>query len=404
MSYKHVKQDGEYVTKIDATTSDKDAFGRMRVSEINTIFDTKFLYDKLPLLWDEALEGGASAAEFDSNNACISLAAYANGERVIRQSKYRFNYKSGKSQQYMFTGVLGEAITGLKRQIGCFDDDNGLFFELDGNILSVVIRKNGEDTKINQSNWNTDKLDGTSVSNHTLDVSKTQLFIIDYQWLGVGTVRFGFAIDGEILYCHQEHHANIDTTVYTATPNFPIRYEISSTGGSGELIQICSNVGSEGGVDRWLHRFVYTNDKVDCNTVGTTYSLLGLKLKDTHLSSTIVIDTISVLAMSNDNFQWHLLLNPTVSGVMTYTDETNSYLEIGRTAGGNPSAEVVTNMGTIIDGGFGSSQVRTAIGDINSMYGLGSTISGISDTLVLAVTPFTANADIRGGITWKEMV
>lgn len=400
----YIELGGKDTMKIAVDSTNRDAFGRIRVSEVNPIFDTKFLYDKLPLLWDEALEGGAGAATFDSNNACITLAAYANGQRVIRQSKYRFNYKSGKSQQYMFTGVLGEAIIGLKRQIGCFDDDNGLFFELDGNTFNLVIRKNGEDTKISQSNWNVDKLNGTTQSGINIDTSKTQLFVIDYQWLGVGTVRFGFAIDGEIKYCHYEHHANVDNSVYTSTPNFPVRYEIVSTGGSGELTQICSNVSSEGGNDRWLHKYAFTTDKIDASTIGNTYALLGLKLKDDHLSATIVIDTVSIIAMSNDNFQWFLCLNPTVSGSMTYEGLDNTYLEVGRTASGNPSAELVINKGTVVDGGYGSSQVRIAIGDIDSIYGLGSTISGVRDELVLAVTPFTANADIRGGITWKEMV
>ena len=40
--------------------------------------------------------------------------------------------------------------------------------------------------------WNIDKMDGTGSSLYNLDLTKMQMFYIDYSWYGAGAVRFGF--------------------------------------------------------------------------------------------------------------------------------------------------------------------------------------------------------------------
>ena len=61
--------------------------------------------------------------------------------------------------------------------------------------------------EIAQSDWNTDKLDGTGPSGIILDESKAQILWWDFEWLGVGTVRCGFVIDGLFRTCHVFNHA-----------------------------------------------------------------------------------------------------------------------------------------------------------------------------------------------------
>ena len=90
--------------EISPHMSSADAFGRLRVSEPYTNFDTKFLYDKVPLLWDESVIGGTST--HDATNACIDMSVTASCHSVIRQTKSRFNYKSGKSQLNDVTNTI----------------------------------------------------------------------------------------------------------------------------------------------------------------------------------------------------------------------------------------------------------------------------------------------------------
>jgi hypothetical protein len=75
---------------------------------------------------------------------------------------------------------------------------------MNGTTAEMVIRKGGVDNEIvPQSQWNVDRLDGTGPSKVNIDFTKSQIFVTDYQWLGVGRVRFGFYAYGKIHYCHQ---------------------------------------------------------------------------------------------------------------------------------------------------------------------------------------------------------
>lgn len=379
-----------------------DAFGRFRISQPYTNFDTKFLYDKLPLLWDEEVVGGTST--HDADNACINMSVTASGHSVIRQTKTRFNYKSGKSQLYLFTGVLGTPTANIVRRIGCFDANNGLFFELNGSTLYTVIRKSGVDTKTAQSSWNIEKLDGTEWNNISLDLTKAQIFVIDFQWLGVGDIRFGFFIDGKLHYVHKAHGANTLDAVYMETPNLPIRYEITSTGGSATLKQICSSCMSEGSLDKHISRSESTPTFINANSTTERYAVIGIRLKSTHLDASVYTDNFNVLTATNDSLRYTVSLNPTVSGTFTFNDIPNSYVQVAFGSGGNPSLEVLTDVGTKLQEGYVSNALRMADVGIEELLFLGSTISGVRDTIVLSVTPLAANADVYGSLAWKELV
>ena len=82
------------------------------------------------------------------------------------------------------------------------------------------------DTKIPQSSWNLDKLDGTGPSKYVLDISKMQMFFIDYSWYGAGFVRWGFrTTDGNVTYCHKLQNNNVNYEAYMRSGNLPGRYE-----------------------------------------------------------------------------------------------------------------------------------------------------------------------------------
>ena len=120
---------------------------------------------------------------------------------------------------------------------------------------SFVLRTNTSGTPsdartVNQADWNGDKLDGTGTSGITLDTSKAQILWIDFEWLGVGSVRCGFIINGQYIICHTFNNANDLDKVYMTTAILPVRYEIKATGatsGAATLKQVCSSVISEGG-------------------------------------------------------------------------------------------------------------------------------------------------------------
>jgi hypothetical protein len=397
-----------------------DAFGRARMSEPFTLFDSKLDKDNLPLLWDESVDhtGSGTSAAYSKNEAAVTFGvSNATAGKVIRQTFQRFNYQPGKSQLIFLTGVLGQTTSGIISQIGYFDDNDGLFFSHEEGVAKVNTKSNVTGTpvttSINQSAWSLDRMDGaggaSNPSGVTLDFTKTQIFVIDFEWLGVGNVRYGFVIAGKIIYVHEQDYANSAEDVYMSTAVLPIRYSLENTGAGAafsQTKQICSTVISEGGTNSFgiLRHSETGDDPVDANAVGTQYALLGIKLQTTKLNSVVDLVNASILATTADDYEWHLIINPTVAGGgLTYSDLPNSSIQVGLpdTTSGGASDTTVTG-GTTLDGAYASGS-STISEELNNSVRLGAFIDGTPNEIVLVVSPLSSNLDIRGSLTWREL-
>lgn len=378
-----------------------DAFGRIRTSDPETIFDSKLLYDKKPLYWDESITGVGASSVHSTVNCEVTLTVTNSGESVIRQTKMRFNYQPAKSQLVFITGKIGPDVLNTSRIIGLYDGTDGIYFKLVDSALSVCIKKNGAESSYAQADWNIDKMDGTGISGITVNVDYNQIFIMDFEWLGVGQIRWGFVIGGKIYYCHKQNFSNTTGTgVYMSTPNLPIRYEITSTGGTGTMSAICSSIISEGGKQE--HGIIRSGGNgattISLSSTSTIYALYGIKLKSTHLDATVILQEIDVLCNTQNNAVfWSVRLNPTVVGTFTYSDITNSVLQeaIGTTA------NTVTG-GTILNSGY--TRAGSLAQGLNSSLRLGSTIAGVSDTIVICAQPINANSATGATIAWRELL
>lgn len=389
-----------------------DAFDRLRTSEPFTLFDSKQLHDKQPLFWDESIGGSATSVHSTINAEVKMSVTTSASDFVIRQTKQRFNYQPGKSQLIFMTFHSPQA-TGITNRIGIFDGtgtnnltpNNGIFFECDGS-LSWNIAKNGTTTEtVSQSSWNVDPLDGTGKSGITLDMTTSQILIIDYEWLGVGRVRVGFVVDGLIYYCHYFNHANTGSfdSVYMSSPNLPLRYSIETDGTeASHLDHICSTIMSEGGVEKTgILRGVDMGNSFTAG-YGTTndYALIGLRLKSAYSDVSVIPENISVVIGTNDAYKWELHLNPTVNGTFTYNGLVDSATEYA--VGG--TANTLSADGTILAVGGGSTQTRASDSDLQTALRIGSTIAGVQDELVLVLRPFSANTSAWAAFNFRELL
>lgn len=233
--------------------SSVDAFGRLRMAESFTLADYKHIYGVNPDFLDKVGNGGT--VSHISNSAAVRLATTNNtSSQAIHQSRMYHNYMPGKSQLVLSSFVFYASVSNVTKRTGYFDDRDGIFFEQDGNgVLSMNIRSYVTGTpvvrKVIQSSWNGDTCDGTGDSGWNLDITKTQLWWCDFQWLGVGKVRVGFVHEDSYIVAHTFYNSDVLDTVYLSNPNLPVRCEISNTGTTvgGHFDQICSTVISEGG-------------------------------------------------------------------------------------------------------------------------------------------------------------
>jgi len=365
------------------------------------------------MFWSESVIGTGASTWTSADRATV-LTVSANNDAVIRQTKMRFNYSPYKSQSIAMTCKLGATVANVTKRVGLFNSNtttpfasnyDGVYFEDDGTGIGVCLAKDGTVTRRAKADWNIDKLDGTGPSRKTLDLTKQQILIIDIGWLGVDGVRFGFKIGRGIYYVHSEEYANASTSVYMLSPNHSIRYEIRSSGGTGSLSHICCSIGSEDGsitANGVVRSFDSRGVQLDANTAGTIYAALAMRLKTTHLDSSVYpIGTSIACATAGDRYRWALLLNPTVAGSLTYTDMTDSAIQYALGATANT---ITAGTGYLLDSGFGS-DLQYAETVIPNALRLGSTIEGALDVMVLAIEPIAAstNLDIFTAIKYREL-
>ena len=386
-----------------------DAFGRLRVSNPLTIFDSKSIMSK-NTLFDESTANGGTVS-YTANKSTVNLNVVETaGSKTIRQSKRVMSYQPGKSLLIFNTFVMNEPIANLKQKVGLFDANNGIFFTADGTTLKIVRRTYTSgaavDTEINQSSWNGDILNGTGASGFTLNAATSNILFIDIEWLGVGSVRVGFVINGQLITAHTFYNANNLTTVYMQTANLPIRYEIERTGtltaGTYTLQQICSSCISEGGyAPKALEQMIGTASLAGVNltTAGTLYNLATIRIKTSRPYAVIVPAGFIASGITNSDYEIQLILNATPSTAFSYTSYSDN-VEYDLT-----DTTTITG-GTIVAKAYiaGKSSSIASVGDgFNFDYQLGQTIAGVSDTLTLCAKAAANNDDVLGTIKWYDL-
>ena len=317
-----------------------DAFGRLRTSTPLTLFDSQNRYAKDPQ-FDESLSGSATCTHLANESSVAMNVTTASGDQVVRQSKRVFPYQPGKSLLIMATFAMAAGATNLRQRVGYFNANNGIFLQQNNNALSLVIRtytsgSPSDARAVAQADWNGDKLDGSGASGITLDVTKTQIFFIDLEWLGVGTVRCGFIIDGEYIVAHTFNNANSLSSVYMQTAILPVRYEITTTGvvaAAKTLKQICSTVISEGGYEQ-KSALTWARQTSPTTGFGTTFvPLASIRLKSTNLGAVVIPNGYSFMPTSaSDYFEVALIKNATLTGASFSSLSTNVEYDTAATA------------------------------------------------------------------------
>ena len=389
-----------------------DLFGRLKVSNPFTLFDSTHRYEQDGDFSDVVIGAGSTVGMITAQSTATLGIGTTAGCFLVRESKRVFSYQPGKSLQVLQTFVFNPPKENLVQRVGYASSENGILLELNGSQLNIVKRTaiSGVTTNIivPQSEWNKDTLDGTgfNTSNPTgikLDPLKVQIMFQEYEWLGAGSVRVGFAINGRFIIAHQFDHANILDGVYMTTPNLPVRYEILNTGittSPSTMKQICVSVQSNGGYEKKVaETFVSKPTSV---TVGTDYvPLVSMRLKPGKEDAIILPTKFDGLPLSNNiPYVIALFKNPTLVGA-AFTASESPNVEYDVTATSMTGGQIVD-----FTYAFGANQangaVRTAEG-YNWDLQLGRTQSKVSDIYTVAVRTVTGSGGVVAALGFYDL-
>jgi len=372
-----------------------DATGASRTVEAFTLFDSKFTLLSDNLLWTD-LVAGAGTDTFNTNLSSFDMTVgTASGDRVLRRSRQYVPYQAGKPNQAYISGVLGSLKTNVRQRIGLYDSNNGLFFEQDGTNLKVVRRTNTSgspvDNAVAQSSWNLDPMDGTGQSGITIDLSQFNVFIIDYQWLGGGLIRFGFLIGGIIYYCHQIITANTIATPWAKRGSFPVTYEIENTGtaaSSTTMIATCASVQTTGGLEsfgflRSVNSGIGSGTSIDASET----PIISLRLDPNSLQGGIEVLNISLFAISGKAVRFRLVWNGSLTAP-SWTD-----VSAGTSIAEFDTAATAITGGEVLASGYTNQNIFTQIVSADTQLPiLGSNTSGTPDHVTVVAYKVEAGA------------
>ena len=372
------------VAVTSTVVANPDAFGRARVSNPYTLFEFTSILGKGqsaqgPDVMDEDISGPNSVSAWDPQSYVtmdISGAGY-----VVRQSHKYIPYQPGKSKLVYMTGVMyhnpftnpGYTTTGLISRIGHFDASMGVYFECSGGTMAVALRNNGTTEYATQLLWD-DPLDGTGVCPVAVDFTKAQIYVFDFEWLGVGQVRCGIVQGGQLYYCHAFTHINTLDAPYTRTAKLPLRYEIRGTAATkNSMHMICGTIISEGGFSPMTHTFHYpvaastAADLLGLNIdfpsgTGEFAPFISLRVRDLYPQryGTIKIKNVDFFSASSTKFgAWQVLLNTDISNGSNTWITYDSSASIAEYAVHTNAARV--SGGKVIASGFYGSRANATL-------------------------------------------
>jgi len=411
-----------------------DSFGRLRVSEAERLFDSQQEYGLDTLLtWDAAVSDGTPVLSIGtaSTNGSVSAGGNAvgprnvndrmtpitvsaqNGDYAILQSRQYLRYIPGKGHLILLTGV---------------------FAPVAGATAKLVLRTSSSGSvsdanQVDQADWNVDTFDGLGPSGVTLDFTKTQILVIQAQWLGVGRVVVGFNVDGVIYPAHAFNNANRLAVPYTQSFNLPVRLESQNVAGDivsrigyfdsangvfletsapasgGTISFICCTVQSEGGVairgfgksaGNGVTQIGVTTRRPICS-IRNAAVLNGVTNR-----AHIELSDLTFLCNSNASY-WELVYGGTLTGGTWAAVGSSSSAEknIGATA---ISGGVVIATGYVNEGS-GAVKVITGVSpDIRLPLAI-SKIDGLAITqpaLSVVCTSMNATSSIAAAMNWFE--
>ena len=370
-----------------------DGSNRLRVSTSTTLFEANNTYGIDGLQWATRSTGDGYQSWQESTGGVITIGVSASGTSLL-QSRKRIYCPPGRSITIKSTVKLGAVGT---VRAGLFEgQSNGVGFQSVDGVISVFKYSSLmplDNRLISQDNWNLDKLDGTGPSGKSVDFQTGATFVVNFQWGGYSTIRYGVVIDGKTIYCHALKATDLIGSSVMRSANLPVAFYASGASSSvkiaGVSVQmegsVAGIVGKPGQVDSLTHKAIG----------GSWTKILAVKVKNTHRFTTL--NNLKIYSISESG-------KTTFLKVMYVSDEDSSFTWYDT---GSPSVSVAYPTGTATQGtqlfAMEGGPLKTIpMGNVS--LGFSADVANTPDCLLIYAKtyPFAGDDTVIIGVTWEE--
>lgn len=384
-----------------------DAFSRLRVAATGQRFDSVFTNDKLPLLFDEIVAGdGAATHDANLRAVYLSTGGTSSGSAATLRQKFYNPYTPGNSQFIAITGTLNPDdadFTNCVAEIGYGDAANAVGFRYTSTGASVFVRSSisgtaADLTEVAQASWDAPVAD--------VDWTKSQIFLIDFQSLAVGRIRFYMDRGGVLVKVHEITNDNERVGPYWQGASLPVYWSVENTDVANEtcrVLAICSTVKSEGGVDLVdLPGFPFSASRAALLTVSTTLlPVLSIQVQ-TNINSianrSLVFPESVEVYCDDQPAEFRIVLNGTLTGASFGSVSSNSGVYVDTTASAISGGRTLSTFYAAA-GNRGGVQ-RT---DIAGRIPLSVNATTNDILTVAAVRAGGVNANVKAALDWREV-
>lgn len=392
-----------------------DLFGRVKVSNPYTLFDSSHRYSQDGDFDDVVLGTGSTVGFITAQSSATLGIGTTAGCSIIRESKKVFSYQPGKALQVLQTFVFNPAQTNLIQRAGYASSENGVMVELNGSQVNLIKRTSisgvGTTISVPQSQWNRDTLDGSgpnesNPSGIALDMTKAQILFSEYEWLGVGCARVGFVnANGKFHTAHIFNHANTLDSVYMTTASLPVRYEILNTGittSTSTMKQICVSVQSNGGYEKKkTERIARRETQVSVATT-TFVPIVSIRLAPGRTDAIILPIQISFMPESNlsSTIEVALIKNTTLT-TPSWVTSPSPNVQMDTTSTSISGGEIIRN--DYVSSANKANVPLSVDQSYNWDMQLGRTQAKVSDTYTLAARAVSGSALCLGSLGFYDL-
>jgi hypothetical protein len=388
---------------VNISNQNTDLFDRLAVAEDVPLWSYSHRYDDdIALYWDTKLTGTGNTITHDADKV---VEVINNGTANANESIYRtyryFEYSKGRMQSFFVTVNPKGAVANVTKKWGCFDDDNGLFFHLNGTSPELVIRSKTSgsvsETVISRASWD-DPMDGTGASGITIDFTKLNLYYIQFAWLGGNAVEWGVFQDGQKFAIHRAPLSNLSETSYSQSANLPFNFEVKNNAalGAASTLEVnCLAVFNNGIQDQLGEVFGVDTGTTEQSISTSENVIAAIRMQSSLNQASLRALNFNLVSPSgNSTIYYKVEIGGTFTGD-SWSSISNSIAE------GLSSFSSYTN-GFVLQSGYVQAGQSIQVEEILSNLYIGRDIDGNSQVLALIAQTINSTAKVLFSGRFRE--